>query len=486
MRVLLLNPPFFKSYSRSQRSPGVTKSGTVYYPYWLCYAAGILDNSGHEVQIIDAAPKNLTLDAIEGQICPHPDIIVLDTSTASMDNDLQTLGSLKQKFPAAFYVLVGSHVTALAQKILEHEPGINAIIRGEYDHALRDLVNARAGNRPWQDIRGLSYIRDNSICHNPDYPYIENLDTLPLVSQQYKKFLDVRDYYFAAADYPMIMIITGRGCPFKCFYCVYPQTVHGRAYRYRSPDNVVREFKYIVDNFPDVKEVVIEDDTFTVHPKRVRDICELLLTQGIKIKWSCNARAHLDLHTMQVMKKAGCRLLIAGYESGSQTLLDRMAKNLTLEQSLAFSKNARKAGVLVHGCFMLGCPGETSETIKQTYSFAKKLGCDSAQFYPLFVYPGTEAYTWAKQEGYLKTEDFSQWLDLDGRHRCVIDLPGLAGKDLTQISERLTLKYHTRIFFILYKFKQLFINPVEFLRTMRSGIKYFARLFVHVCLTRTQ
>ena len=143
--------------------------------------------------------------------------------------------------------------------------------------------------------------------------------------------------------------------------------MHGHQYRLRTPDNVVGEFKYIADNFPDVKEVVIEDDTFTVNKKRVLEICNLLCEQGLnkRLKWLCNARVNLDLETMKAMKKAGCRLIIPGIESGTQEILNNIKKGTTLKQIEEYVKNAKKAGLFIHACYMVGNKGETKETMEK-------------------------------------------------------------------------------------------------------------------------
>jgi len=479
LNVLFLNPPFLKNYSRIQRSPGVTKSGTIYYPYWLCSAAGVIQNK-HNIKIIDATPHNLSLQQVKEQLLNFiPDIIIIETSTPSIYNDLKVAKQLKEWYPNSIIAFVGLHVSALPEETLKIVDAVDVVMRGEYDYIVRDFVDAVENNLDWQNILGISFRRNGKIFHNAPAPLIENLDELPFLSKIYKNFLNIKDYYFAAADYPMVMMITGRGCPFKCFYCVYPQVMHGRKYRFRSALNVVEEFKYIKENIQEVKEIVIEDDTFTANPKRVREICELLIKEKIRLKWSCNARANLDKETMKLMKEAGCRLLIVGYESGVQEILYNMNKNLKLEDAIEFTKNAHKAGLLIHGCFMLGNPGETKETIKKTYEFAKKLKCDSTQFYPLFIYPGTEAYQWALKNNYISTTDYSKWLNPKGRHNCVIDLPDLKGDEITKISEVLTFKYHIRASYFIYKFFQIFKNPREFLRTLRSGLKYFKQLLVN-------
>ncbi len=169
---------------------------------------------------------------------------------------------------------------------------------------------------------------------------------------------------------------------------------------------------------------------------------------------------------MELMKRAGCRLLIVGYESGSQVVLDGMGKKIRLADSLKFATNARKARLLVHGCFMVGNPGETRQTMQETLDFAKKLDPDSAQFYPLFVYPGTRAYEWAKSHGYLKTTDFRRWLNQSGGHECVIDLPGLSANAMTDFCSQAYLKFHLRPQYFWKKTKQLVVDPAEALRTL--------------------
>ena len=160
-----------------------------------------------------------------------------------------------------------------------------------------------------------------------------------------------------------------------CTFCVYPQTLHGHKYRLRSPENVVAEFQYIADNFPDVKEIVIEDDTFTANERRVQEICRRLMETGLakRMSWLCNARVNLTHETMAIMKKAGCRLIIPGIESGSEEILRNIKKGTNLKLIRAYVKNAKKASLFVHACYMVGNPGETKETMQETLRLALEL-----------------------------------------------------------------------------------------------------------------
>ena len=477
MRVLMLNPPFLPRFSRSQRSPAVTKGGTLYYPFWLAYATGMLEEKDYEVRLVDAPAEGRDLKGtLEYARDFKPNLVVLDTSTPSIYNDVKVGGLIKEALPESFMVLVGTHPSALPEETLKLSNKIDAVARGEYDYTILGLAESLEDNSSLDSVDGLSFREGQDIIHNRNRDLIENVDKVPFLSRVYQRHLDVKNYYFAAADYPVIQIITARGCPHRCFFCVYPQIFHNRKFRPRSAENVVEEFLYIRDNFPEVKEIGFEDDTFTVSRKRTREICRLLIENKNKLKWYANVRSDLDFETMSLMKEARCRLLVVGFESASQKVLDGMHKGLKLEQSIEFMKYAKKLRILVHGCIMVGNPGETRETMEESFSFAKKLGCDSMQFYPLIVYPGTEAYEWAKAHGYLLTEDFSQWLTSTYAHNCVISFPHLSRKEMVNFCEEAYKRYHFNFKYLAGKLLQMVACPSEGRRTIRSALKYLAYL----------
>lgn len=478
MRILVLNPPFLPRFSRNSRSPAVTKGGTVYYPIWLSYAVGVLDKEGFDVKFIDAPAKNLTLEEVL-EIAKEfkPRLIVCDTSTPSIGNDIKVTEKLKE-VTGGFVVLVGTHVSALPDETLKSSK-VDAIARKEYDYTLKDLAHSLDKGKNLKLVLGLSFREGKKIINNPDRPFIENLDELPFVSSVYKKYLNINDYFYSSANHPMVMIMTGRGCPFRCFFCNWPQVFLGRRYRLRSPENVVAEFEYILENLPQVREIGIEDDTLTADLQRARKICKLLIEKGInkKIKWWANVRVNLDLETMKLMKQAGCHLIIPGFESGVQEVLDAAHKGITLEQSLTFSKNAKKAGLLVHGCFIIGLPGETKETAKKTIEFAKKLDPDDAQFFPLIPYPATEAYEWAKKNNYLVADDFSRWATLEGWHSCVISTPNLTSEEILELCNKAKIEFYLRPKFFFKAFRRMITSFDETKRTVKASNTFFRYLF---------
>jgi len=490
MKILCLNPPFKTEYgrfSRTSRSPAITKSGTLYYPIWLCYAAGVLAEAGHQVKLIDSCAYEYNLEkTLQLTSEFKPQIAVLDTSTPSIYSDVRTGSEIKNILPDCFVVLMGTHPTALPEETLKLDGKIDAIAVAEADYTVRELAQKLSDadlyriqkdityrNDILSTVDGLAYRTGDKVCINSRRAFIENLDELPFVTKVYKKDLDIRRYFFSAGQSPMVMITTGRGCPARCFFCVYPQVLHGRLYRFRSAENVVGEFEYILNELPEVKSVGIEDDTFTFNERRLKQICQLLIDKGIsnKINWWVNVRVNtLDMETMQLMKKAGCRLLIPGYESGSQQILNNIRKGISLKDSIEFTRNAKKAKLLIHGCFMVGNPGETEKTMRETLEFAKNLNVDTAQFFPLIVYPGTEAYQWAKSNSYLRNVGFDKWLTEAGHHNTVIAPEGSTAEELVAFCNKARRDFYLRPKYLLYKARQCLTDYQELKRTLRSFV----------------
>ena len=476
MKILMLNPPFMDKYSKSSRSPAVTKSGTIYFPLWLSYATGVLDRRGHELKIIDAPAKCLTRDECLKQVKSfEPQLVVIDTSTPSINSDLEFTKRIKDAMPSVKTCLVGTHVSATVTEILPEKASyVDFIARHEYDYTLPEVAEVIEGKRAITDVLGLSYVENGELMENPDRPFIENLDELPFVSEVYKKYLDIEDYFYAHVSFPTVSIFSSRGCPSKCFYCMYSQVMFGKAYRKRSAKNLFEECQYIVKNFPNVKEILIDDDNFSVDQKNVQEFCKLMIDSKLPLKWVVQCRVNLTYDTMILMKKAGCRLVVVGYESGNQKVLDGMHKGITLEQSRRFDKDAKKAGMRVHGCFMVGNPGETKDTMMETLNFAKSLRMDTAQFFPLIVYPGTEAWTWAKQNNYITAKSYDEWLTPDGMHNCVLSTSEVSSQELVDFCNYARKKFYLRPKYVVMKAGECLTNKDDFIRTAKS-FKTFAK-----------
>jgi radical SAM superfamily enzyme YgiQ (UPF0313 family) len=450
----------------------------MYYPIWLTYATGVLEQNGFQVKLVDApaAGRDLgyVLDLVDGW---QPRLVVVDTSTPSIYNDVDVVRAIKQRTPGAFVVLVGPHVSALPEESLRLSDAIDAVARREYDYTVRDLALAVQSGADLLDIHGLTYRRNGEVINNPDRPYIRDLDALPLVSEVYKRHLRIEDYFYSIARYPEVTIVTGRGCPYRCVYCLWPQTLTGRGYRRRSAANVVNEFEFIERELPQVKEVFIEDDTLTVSERHTVVLCQELIQRGIQLPFTANSRADISYETLRWLKKAGCRLLCVGFESGDQVVLDAMRKGIQVEKFYRFAHDARRAGVMIHGCFMVGNPGETSRSLNRTLRLALELPLDTAQFFPLMVYPGTEAYAWAQRNGYLISEDFRNWLTEEGLHNSVVSRPDLPAEELVQWCDDARRRFYLRPRYILAKVHEIIAHPAETRRIFKSFRRFVRHLF---------
>ncbi|MBN1887645.1 MAG: radical SAM protein [Thermoflexales bacterium] len=486
MNVLVLNPPFHLKYSRSQRSPAVIKSGVMYYPIWLAYATGVLEQAGFTVKLLDAPAEKrdlaYVLDLVESF---QPRMVVMETSTPSVYNDVEVAEAIKARAPAAFIVMVGPHIPAF----LEAERGgngspspclaVDAIAVGEYDYTVRDLARLLegGGKLALDSVLGLAYrAEDGCLVHNPPRPLIQELDALPFVSESYRRHLQVENYFYSITRYPEVAIVTGRGCPHQCTYCLWPQTLTGRGYRKRSVANVADEFDFIARELPQVKEIFVEDDTLTVDRKHSVALAQELIAHGNRLPFTANARADASYEALYWLKQAGLRLVCVGFESGEQAVLDAVKKNIKVEQFYEFRQDARRAGVLVHGCFMAGNPGETRQSLAKTLELAKALDPDTAQFFPIMVYPGTEAYEWAVRNGYVSTADFREWLTPDGLHRSIVGYPGLPAEELLAWCDAARRSFYLRPRYVASKLWQMLTQPPEALRIAKAARTFTAYL----------
>ena len=474
-----MNPPFkaeYGKFSRENRSPTITRSGTLYYPLWLIYSAAVCEKDGFDIRFLDAPTVPLNEEQSLEKIRTAgegTELFVVNTSTPSIYSDVSFAERLKSMYPDSFIILVGTHPSALPEETLSLSEKIDAVARKEYDYIVRDVARALRDGQDPRGVNGLTCRRDGGIVNNPDMEYISDLDEIPFAAKFIKEHLNHRDYFFAAGRYPAIQLFTGRGCMARCNFCVYPQTMHGHLYRLRSPENVVEEVQYIADNFPDVKEVIIEDDTFTSKKDRVVRICDLLVERGLhkRLKWLCNARVNLDYETMAAMKRAGCHLIIPGIESGSQQILNNIKKGTTLKQIHTYIESAKKAKLMVHACYMVGNNGETHETMEETLRLALELNTDTAQFYPLLPFPGTEAFFWAKGNGYLKG-GYADYLKEDGTINCVLELPGLSSEELVKFCDNARRKYYLRPRYIAHRLWRGLQSPED----LKRSLKAFGRL----------
>lgn len=475
-RIALVNPPFLEGFSRGQRSPAVTRSGTLYYPMWLAYAAAHAEANGHEILLLDAIARKIEIDDSLKMIAGfEADIILIETSTPSVDADTEYAVMVAQAITNAKVFLCGTHASAMPKSVLESAPELSGVIIGEYETPLEEIVRAFGEGKGFDNLEGVYTLHNPITTRNR---YLENLEERPFVSEIYKRFVPIEAYFNPNAHYPMVAIFTGRGCPFRCSFCVFPQTLTGHCYRKRSVDSIIEEFAWIEQNLPQVKGVFIEDDTFTADPERVMEFCRKFRGMNSKLSWSANARADVSLELLQEMKKSGLRALCAGFESGSQKLLNNICKGITVEKMREFSESASKSGVKVHGCFMFGLPGETRTTMRETLKFALSLPLDTAQFYPLMVYPGTRAYDWAQANDLVTADKFREWISAkDGTHNCVIRTKDCSSEEIVKFCNHARRKFYLRKSWLARTFVAVLKDSEERKRVVKSAKTFLTHLF---------
>ncbi len=477
MRITAVNPPFITGYSRGQRSPAVTKSGTLYYPIWLAYATGALEQAGHEVDLVDSAADGLDMSRTIDRICKYdPALVIVETSTPSIESDVEFADRITAE--GRFAVLVGTHPSALPRETLMMGKIFGGIVAGEYENPLIALAAAIEDRNELNSVKGLYLRQDNGeILFTGESLRLNNLDSLPYVSSIYSRHLNIYRYNNPNALYPQVMIMGGRGCPQRCTFCVFPQTIQGRQFRKRSVENITGEMLWIQNSMPEVRAVFFEDDTISTDRARLRELAESFIREGVTVSWTSNMRADVDLETLMLCRKAGLRTVCVGFESGSNRMLTNMRKGITAEMSLEFAENAKKAGIRVHGCFMVGTMGEDRDTMNETLDLALRINPDTAQFYPMMVYPGTEAYRQAVESDNLLAESWRDWLTEEGLHSCVIKTDDLSSEELVDFCDYARRRFYLRPLYVIRKLWQSLIDRDERRRTFLAFSTFRKYLF---------
>jgi len=443
LKTLFLNPPSFENFDggAGSRWPATREIESYWYPVWLAYPAGMLEGA----RLLDAPPHHVSGEETI-QIAQDYEFLVLFTSTPGFPGDLRLAKAIKAANPKIKIAFVGPHVSVLPEKSLRDCPEIDFVCRKEFDYAVTDY----AKGKPLEEIPGVSFLKDDKVVHNPDAPQIQDLDALPHVTEIYKRDLDVTKYNVPFLLYPFVSLYTTRGCPAQCTFCLWPQTLSGHPWRKRSTDDVAREMAMAKRMWPEVKEFFFDDDTFNIQKARTIELCAKLKPLGLT--WSCTSRVTTDYETLKAMKEAGCRLLIVGYESGDAQILKNIKKGATVERARQFTKDCHKIGLVIHGDFILGLPGETHQTINNTIAFAKELDVETIQVSVAHAYPGTELYDYGVKNGFMVSG--AKMVD-DGGHQLVqMQYPGLPADDILAAVHRFYDEYYFRpkaVFRILKK-----------------------------------
>lgn len=441
-KTLLLNPPSFENFDggASSRWPATREIESYWYPVWLGYPAAMIRDLGGESRLLDAGPHHIGPEET-AQIAKEYDFVVLFTSHVGFSIDVKIAERMKELNPALKIAFVGPPVTTHPEVALMASPAVDFVTHKEFDHQ----VVRFASGEPLDKIPGVHFLKSNpnggQMVSTPPEPLVTDLDKFPWVTPIYKRDMDITKYNVPFLLHPYIAFYSTRGCPAHCTFCLWPQTFDDHAQRKRSVQDVANEVEWALDAFkPEgLQEIFFDDDTFAYFRKRMVEMSAAF--KPLKFQWSSTARASLDYETLRVMKDAGCRLFIVGFESGNDQILKNIKKGINAAQSLQFVKDCKRAGIKVHADFIIGLPGETRETIKETIKYAKEMDPETLQVSVAHAYPGTEMYEWFRDNGVILNTTMSDEL---GQQLPMANFPHLSGAEMLDWVHKFYDEYYFR------------------------------------------
>src|SRR5579859_4998567 len=473
MKTLFLQAPSFDGFDggAGSRYQAKREIKSFWYPTWLAQPAAMVPDS----RVLDAPADEISVeDSL--RIAEGYDLVIIHTSTPSFPTDAKFAELLKERKPNILIGLVGAKVAVDPSGSLTASPAIDFVAREEFDYTCKEV----AEGRPFESITGISYkLADGSVQHNPPRAMIENMDDLPFVAPIYKRDLTINNYFIGYLKHPYVSIYTGRGCRSKCTFCLWPQTVGGHRYRTRSAANVLAEAKWIKENMPEVKELMFDDDTFTdsSNMERVHDIARGLHAMGWT--WSCNAKANVPYESLKIMKENGLRLLLVGYESGDDQILHNIKKGLRTDIARRFAEDCRKLGIVIHGTFILGLPGETRETIEKTIRYAIDINPHTIQVSLAAPYPGTSLHRQAVENGWLPADESRDLVNGQGVQLAAISYPHLSSDEIFHSMEVFYRRFYFRSSKIWEIVKEMLTSWDMLRRRLREGVEFIRFLRAH-------
>ncbi|MFC1815085.1 B12-binding domain-containing radical SAM protein [Thermodesulfobacteriota bacterium] len=462
MRVLITNPPWpGKGFgTRSQNRIIKHRSDKhLQYPIFLAYCAAQLKEAGHSVTYLDSVIIDLDLNQTLAEAQKRkPDVIFMETTTPSIEFDYDCLTALKNTTGAKI-IVGGPHATYFHKTVLKECPAVDIAIRHEFDTKIADIVSNLDNLAA---VAGITYRNGAEIIDNGDGELADDLDKIPFPDRDSIPWQWYLEAWYSRR--PFMNMMTSRGCPYHCTFCLWPQSLYGHKQRFRSLDNVFSEIHLLMERYG-LKEINIDDGTFTTSKQRVIEFCQRLQRENSQLVWTCNGRVdNLDDEMLAEMKASGCKMIRLGVESGSQEILDKIRKGLTLGQIEEGFKLVKKHGIQALGGFMFGFPYDSRKTVEETLDFAKKLSPDQVQFSINMCYPGTSLYEYAKKNDLLLVESFKEF---DMTHGPVVRTLDMERRELEHILARAYKEFYFRPRFVLQTMRHM-NNIDEIRRAFRS------------------
>ncbi len=464
--VLLVNPPAPDGgiWIRSQHRVGRRSRENMIWPQVeLATMAACLEPE-YKVEIVDGIATRMSWAEFEAILAKkRPKYYLTQVTAPTLTNDMYGVFLAKSK--GAKTIAFGTHVTPNTINTMTDYPALDFVLRGEPELTLRELVDALDGKTgqnqhmeyllqktdpsrtpitaelvaqgELSSIRGLAWRRQGEVKLNPDRNFIPDLNELPLPRHD---MLPLDNYRMPLIKGPYAFIVPSRGCPAGCKYCI-KHVSYNYAVRLRTAENILAELWSLKKL--GVNNVMMYADLFTVNREQVISICQAMIEEKIDMQWMCNSRVdYVDEEMLSLMGQAGCHMISWGIESGSEEVLKRARKGANPAKAEQALRWARQAGIKNFGYFIIGLPGETEETIKQTIAFSKTLPLNVAIFHIAAPYPGTPFFYEVVENGWFRPG--VNWEQVDMDQSTVLDYGHLTAEQLMYWQKRATREWALR------------------------------------------
>jgi anaerobic magnesium-protoporphyrin IX monomethyl ester cyclase len=414
-KVALVSPPLLKNSAHHPFLP----------PLGLTYIAAVLEQDGHEIKIIDCPVCNIDHKKLTAELSSFmPNLIGISSITPTIKSALQSARVAKEACPDSKVILGGPHATFMDKQILSQEPTVDIVVRGEGELTMAELAQHLPDSGNLGDVDGITCRNsDGQIMRTHNRTPIQNLDELPHPAYHYIPLTKYK--IFGKTHMP---IMASRGCIYQCTFCVSSQ-MFGATFRARSPRNVVDELEWL-KKVHGANGVTFNDDTLTSDKKRIRDICDQIITRKLNLPWGCQSRVdHISKEILAKLRKAKCNEISFGIESGCQKILDAVKKKTSVAQNEQAIRWAKEEGLFVAVTALIGYPGETIDSAKQTIDLLRRTEPDDAWLCVATPYPGTELYALLESMGWKMSADF----DLYDTLNPVFENPLLPAEEIYKI-----------------------------------------------------
>ena len=391
-KIFFIYPPspIMNREDRCQQPTGDTVIIPPLPPVDMMSLSQIAKKRGYETKFKDYSLKDENIyDFLRDLRVYKPDFLVINVASTTLEKDLSILTQAKDLLEDTVVIAKGAIFNFSPYSILQQYPEIDVALRGEIEEAFDEIIQYK----DFKEIKGITYQINNKIVSTTERPLKANLDHLPFLDRD---LIDNNFYIRPDTKKPQTIIRVSKGCPNHCFFCL-ATPLNGYNVRYRDCDLVMDEIKECIEKY-NIRDFIFWSDIFNADNAWVNRLCRLIIESGLKINFSANTRADtLNEQTLKLMKKAGCSLISMGVESGSQEVLDKIGKKITLEQIKKATLMINKAGIQLYAYYVIGLPWDTKETLEATFKFAKELNSQFASFYTATALMGTRFYDYVQK-----------------------------------------------------------------------------------------